>query len=175
MSDSVTNLCQRVFEDHQDRNDQVVQGLASAWKDLDGLVQARLRSFDLGGWRQPDRGRLQSLVELVEGPGREFLLDPVGRYRRTGPQARALAAIEAYEAGISDLLRRIPETVVLSGVELAEIARARGSRSWRIAVLRGRRRPRPFRLRTAVRNSLARESLRRGRIVRDALHRQNLL
>ncbi len=164
MNTSLDQIWGDFVAEFDSRNRRLCSELEAAWRDLESLIQSQTRDFNLGGWRRPERSRLSALAELLDGPGQAFLIDPVDSLRRLRPQARALSAIENYESGIEDLLRLLPETLMVSGAELVAMVGSQGGRSWRSLFLRFGRKPRQFPLRAAVRNGLLKESLRRANL-----------
>ncbi len=112
-------------------------------------------------WTEVEVGRVPTVAclhDLFSGPGEGYLHSVVMSLRKLRPQERALAALDVYNEGRQDMVRRIPQIVSVSRLELCAAAGIRGRlrRIWF--------RPSAKALRRVVNAALLRDSAARARL-----------
>ena len=91
---------------------------------------------------------------------------PVGALEKLRPIGRALSAIERHRRETSDLARRLPPVMIISGAELAVILDEDGNRWWRWEWVKWLKPARPLKLGEIVGTALDRQLARRARLDR---------
>ncbi|MCC6590215.1 MAG: ATP-binding protein [Bryobacterales bacterium] len=108
------------------------------------------------------------MKKLVEGPGQDLLYEPVRVLRRERPAERALEALDNFAEGLEDLVRRMPESLALSGEELHQLLTPWTRLGLRRFVIK--RRPRvEVRLREVAALHFSRELSRRAKFDAECL------
>ena len=126
---------------------------ASSWKELSGLATLQRESFAALENFVPPGEHLQSLDRFFRSAAPALLADPLAVYSQKRPLQRSLSAMEEHESVLSDLVRRLPRSVELSGRDLVELTGM--DRRSRIGLWRFlHRKPRPVPLRDAVSDHL---------------------
>jgi AAA ATPase domain len=150
--------------DLEARNERLGNELEAAWQDLAGLLEDVGNDFAQQGEPKWEAGKLDSLRTLFGGLGPQFVQKPLGRCDRLRPQERALAAIEDHRAGLEDLIRQLPNTLQVSGSELAETVGPLAGARWRSYPLRWRHKPRTVFIRATSQAFLQNWQLRLARL-----------
>jgi hypothetical protein len=112
----------------ESRSTHLANEFFSSWKDLAALTARQRESFTALRNAETPAERPQSLDTFLAGAIPALLVDPLAAYSQKRPLQRSLAAIEEYESGLEDLLRRLPRVAELSGRELTSLTHA--ERSW---------------------------------------------
>ena len=115
-----TDIWNQLRTEVQTRNSRLEAEYRAAWGDLSALlhdasiaVQNEVRSTIAPG-------QISALEGFLNDAGQRLAFDAIKTFRKIRPQERALAALDAHESGLEDLVRRLPETVVVSGRELVD-------------------------------------------------------
>ena len=144
-------LWESLSGDLEARNQRHIEDLEASWQDLSALLDAVETDLPWAAENKWEAGKLDSLRALFGEQADRLLLGPLARCERLRPQGRALAAIEDHRAGLDDLSRSLPETLPVSGRELADTVGPLASARWRSYLLRWGRKPRPVYVRAASR------------------------
>ncbi len=103
------------------RNRQLQSRYETVFSDLSTTVQDEVISVQQQDVPTSRPGEISSIRSFVQGAGKPLLFEPIRSFRRARPQERVLEAIENHDAGLDDLIRRVPQTVNISGPELVDV------------------------------------------------------
>ena len=96
--------------------------LTAAWEDLRTLMQGIVSTFGAKTTDPRPGPSLDSARLLFKEEAQVLLLAPIAAFERKRPLQRALSAVQGLDAGIEDLLRRLPAEAELTGAERVELA-----------------------------------------------------
>ncbi len=102
------------------RSKQFAAELDAAWDDIASLLHAQTATFESLATSTLEQASHTSLRRLMDDTASGLLFEPVHAFRKSRPQERALTALENYQTGIEDLVRRLPQTIAVRGHELLE-------------------------------------------------------
>jgi hypothetical protein len=118
-------------EENSARNTRALSELAAAHEDIRTLLQGVGSAFRA---KTPDpriAAVLGAVHSLYGDQAQELLHAPVVALERKRPLQRALSALQSLDAGLEDLLRRIPNEAGLTGIERVELAGPDAGPAWR--------------------------------------------
>ena len=101
----------------------------AAWAELASMLRAQVVAFEREANPVTHKSDLVSLRILMSDAASRLLFEIVHSYRSSQPQQRALTALENYQAGVEDLVRRLPQTMAVPGADLAGTLHL-GNPSW---------------------------------------------
>jgi hypothetical protein len=128
--------------------------------DVIGSVADRL---DQESAPAPLTGAVSSLRAIGADAGERLLLEPVRSIRRARALERAIEAVESHNLAMEEMIRRLPQTVVVSGADLADTLAPHRNNRVRLFLMHRRERIQ-IPLRRMVRLHLLEESQRRARL-----------
>jgi hypothetical protein len=142
---------------------RLTEDLDCAWKDIHALNTSQVRAFEEALAEQPGTASLHSLRQIFDVRARRLLQEPVEAYWRERPQQRALRAFSDWDGRVEDVIRTMPEAVMVSGAQWLEAVGQAGISPITRTRLKLRRKPQPVAFR---RNLLEGFQLRRLRRIR---------
>lgn len=153
MSDEFASAWKVFLRELGERNLKLRAEIEACWNSVGTILQDHAGKLDSTGWPGlPDRS-LPSVTETVQNKGRLLLFDPVRSLKKARPMERVLSIADRYRTDIEDVLRLLPETLVVSRKELAGYLSQEGQEPAPPLTGSGKK-PRTFHVRNAARTVL---------------------
>jgi hypothetical protein len=154
MADS-RSVLEDFFESLDSGSGFLAQDIANACRDLTAILDAVAAAFPPADLFHEIPDRLESIEDLFATVSQALLFAPLNANAQRRPLHRALAAIQEFDSGLDDEVRRLPRAATVSGKQLVEMLRSRGQSEiwprWRAMNLK----PHPVDLREAVSDHMA--------------------
>jgi hypothetical protein len=134
--------------------------IETAWNTLDALLQRHSELITKEEWRTAPEINLDSLLDFAKTKAPVFLFEPLLALKKIRAHERALNAIDHYQDGMGDILRLLPQRLVVSRKDLESSLDWSGK--WlQPFLLRLGRKPLSLRMRDLVQQELLEHSVQR--------------
>lgn len=144
-------------------DERLMRELEVCWQDLQGILENQLEQLRTTSPDSINQPSLKVFRVARAEAGRALLTEPLLQWERRRPYKRAMLALDAYDRGLKELIRSLPESVEASGAQAIELFGRLVTKGLSRRFVRLRRKERPLPLRAIIGNEVTKLSKQRAR------------
>jgi hypothetical protein len=146
------------------RRQRLYSEIDASWNILHSILQKHSDKISGEEWYSPPADSLASILNLAKTRSSILLFEPLALLKKARPLERALNAIDSYQSDIEDILRLLPDSIIVSRKDLLSSLDWKGKPVRRLILHFGKK-PLQFNIRKVVRRVLLEHSAQR--VTRD--------